>query len=135
MGEYELELPGPEPFRFALTRVVVPFCRSRSNTSTELFVSPGTKLAAELENTTYRPLLLMETSEEMPAAGRPFVSALTRMFVPVFKSRTNTWRTPFVSLATRLSASLAKATYRPLKLMGTALENRLGPSGDCAEIA
>src|ERR1039457_4178814 len=135
MGEHEAALPGPEPSMFTLTSVVVPVCRFRSNTSTDLFASPGTKLAAELENTTNCPLLLMEASEETPAAGKPLVSALTRMFVPIFRSRTNTSRKPFVSLATRLSASLAKATYWPFRLTGTVDERLLGPSGDWDEIA
>src|ERR1039457_3276018 len=82
----------------------------------------------------YRPSLLMEASEEKPAAGNPFVSALTRIFVPKLKSLTKTSRSPFVSLATRLSASLAKATYWPSKLRGMAVEKMLGPSGVRDEI-
>src|SRR5579859_6543436 len=124
-GAYEGAFPLPFPFKFTLTRAVVPFCRSRSKTSTALFVSPETRLDAELENTTYRPSLLRDGSAETPAAGEPFVSTLTRLFVPAFRSRTKTSRYPFVSLATRLSASPSKTIYRPFKLMGTPEEIRL----------
>ena len=50
LGPFAWTPPAP-----TLTRTVVSSTRSRRNTSSTPFVSPGTRSGARLENTTYRP--------------------------------------------------------------------------------
>jgi len=58
-------LPGAcLPVLVTLTRVVVPVTRSRTNTSTEALVSPGTRVSAYESNRTYRPPALIDASPD-----------------------------------------------------------------------
>src|SRR5262249_58013851 len=63
-------------------------------------------------NATYRPSGLMTGKESLPAA-LPLTPTLTSETAPVARLKTNVSVSPLVSLGTRLSASLAKATSCP----------------------
>jgi hypothetical protein len=79
---------GPEgpaagwPVASRLTCSVVPLTRSRMNASARLFVSPGTRLAAEM-NATYRPSPLSDRAEEGAVAWVPSDARLARTTAPV----------------------------------------------------
>ena len=85
---------------------------------------------AEVVKATYRPSSLMEGPWWMlAAAGLPSPWTLIIWVVPATRSRTNTSTKPLVSPATRLDASLEKATYRPSGVMSGA---RLPPPATVA---
>src|SRR5678815_2459747 len=58
----------------------------------------------------------MEGSLEIPSAEAPLVETLTRRLLPAERLQTKMSRSPFVSLGTRLSASLEKAINEPSAL-------------------
>lgn len=81
-----------------------------TNASEREFVSPATRLVAEVWKATYRPSALMDTdSPASMSAWTPLPSLETRTVVPVSRSRRNTC-TPVVAGETRLVAAEAKAT-------------------------
>src|SRR5437667_70704 len=119
-------IPTPElpafpwfPALSTLTRSVVPACRSPTNTSATLLVSPGPRLVALELKTTKRTSPLIPTPELAAFPWFPALSTLTRSVVPVCRSRTNTSSTLFVSprsIPTRRSSDLTK---RPSPLIPT----------------
>ena len=70
------------PALSTLTRSVIPVCRSRTNTSCDPLVSPGTRLVAREAKATKRPSALSAGSELTPFASVPALSTLTRSVVP-----------------------------------------------------
>ena len=117
----EEPLPDPVPNRLTLTNVVVPSCRSRTNTSSVApLVSFATKSLAALLNATKRPSALIMGATEMPPLPDPGskpVDAHQRV-VPSCRSRTNTSTVaPLVSFATKSLAALPNATKRPSALI------------------
>ena len=70
-------------------------------------------------------------SEPPPKAGPPANPTLTRKLVPFTRSRIKTSGSWFVSLGTRSSAELAKATHRPSALTddGDSVLNASAASG------
>jgi len=109
-----------------LTRVVVPATRSRTNTSSTPFVSPGTTLAERDVNTTTEPSLEMPGESQTPfgwllfpapvSIWPPALVRLTRSVTCASRSRRYTSLEPFVSPATRSEAQLSNATKRPSPL-------------------
>ncbi len=61
--------------------------RRRRNTSSALFVSPGTRLPAELVKTAVRPELSAATPVDSPSAGAPSAATSSRSTAPVRRSR------------------------------------------------
>ncbi len=100
--------PGP-----MLTRVVCPFKRSRTKTSSWMFVSPGTRFVANEENAMNRPSALIEGEKAPKFASAPSFVTLTRLVMPVVMSRTKTSWSLLVSLRTRFVHVDANATKRP----------------------
>jgi hypothetical protein len=94
-----------------LSRLVVPFCRSRTKTSCWSFVSPLTRLPATESKVTYRPSPLIDgvVLEALPWSAVPF-ARLTRAVVPVCRSWTKTSEALFVSPLTRFEAAESKET-------------------------
>src|SRR5947208_3247239 len=92
------------PWESTLTRWVLPVLRSRTKTSPTPFVSPFTSWAADDPKATKRPSAEIATPmlSRLPCA--PLELTLTRVVLPVLRSRTKTSVTPFVSPATRLAA-------------------------------
>src|SRR2546427_409695 len=78
------------------------------------FVSPATRLVASEAKATHRPLAESEGSALPKLPWTPAESTDTRTVSPVLRLCTKMSRTPFVSPATRLVASEAKATHRAL---------------------
>jgi hypothetical protein len=103
-GSQLLLFPCP-PALDTLTRVVVPVCRSCTNTSSLPLVSPATRVDAVEENATRRPSALMAGVQLRPFPCPPRLDMLTRDVVPVCRSCTNTSKFPLVSPATRLEAA------------------------------
>lgn len=103
----------------ALTRSVLPVCRSCTKTSGQLVhspqspVSPAARLSAVDVKTTHRPFAEMLGSALHPLACVPSLATLTRSVHPVCPSCTKMSATPLVSHATRLLAPDAKAIKRP----------------------
>jgi hypothetical protein len=64
-----------------------------------------------------RPLALIDASELNRFPPFPALSTLTRVVMPVFRSRTKMSSTPLVSPGTRLEANVPNATKRPLALI------------------
>jgi hypothetical protein len=91
-------------------RSVVFSTRSRRKMSRWLFVSPVTRLVAELVKATKRPSAESWGEPLMPLACTPAVLRLMRSVAPVARSCTKTSQVRFVSPGTRLSAALWKAT-------------------------
>ena len=89
-----------------LTRRVVPSFRSRTNTSLESLVSPGTRFDASELKATYRPSELIAGPKlTSPLPWVSVLDTLTRRVVPSFRSRTNTSWASLVSPGTRFDAS------------------------------
>src|SRR5438445_6238564 len=101
------------PWEATLTRLVLPALRSRTNTSLAPFVSPPTRLLALDRNATKRPSAEIGAAKLSPLACAPWELTLTRVVLPVLRSRTKTSPTAFVSPPTRLVAVESKATKRP----------------------
>src|SRR5581483_4016880 len=98
------------------------------------FVSPGTRLDADELNTTTCPLAEI-AAKPLPAfAWAPVDETLTRVVIPVCRSRTNTSCAPLVSPGTRLDAVESNSTYRPSAempagpLLSFAWTARIGPA-------
>ena len=92
-------------------------------------MSPGTRSLAYDSKAT-RPPSSERPTQPADASlsafpARPPVPTLTITVLPVCRSRRNTSRAPFVSPATRSSASLAKASQRP---SGVIAASKLSPS-------
>src|SRR2546428_10658802 len=83
----------------------------------EVLSVPATRFVAHDMNPTNRPSLLTTGESAGPFACSPDELTLSRVVRPVFRSKTNTSRTPFVSPATRLVDSDVYATKRPLALI------------------
>jgi hypothetical protein len=96
-----------------LTRLVVPVWRSRTKTSRSPFVSPPTRFEAPEMKATKRPSAEIEAPKPPKSACTPAVLTLTRLVVPVWRSRMKTSDSPFVSPPTRFEATDSKATKRP----------------------
>src|SRR5947207_11476816 len=126
-GAEEKPLPLPQPALLTLIKVVVPVFRSRTKTSKSPFASSSaTKSVAKLSNATKRPSALMAGAKEKPLPlPVPALLALTRVVVPVFRSRTKTSKSPFASSGTKSVARLSNATKRPSALMAGAKEKPL----------
>ena len=126
-GAEEKPLPLPPPALLTLIKVVVPVFRSRTKTSKSAFASSSaTKSVAKLSNATKRPSALMAGAKEKPLPlPVPALLALTRVVVPVFRSRTKTSKSPFASSGTKSAARLSNATKRPSALMTGAKEKPL----------
>src|SRR2546422_463512 len=101
------------PCEATLTRLVLPALRSRANTSLAPFVSPPTRLLALDRNATNRPSAEIGAAKLSPLACAPWELTLTRLVLPVFRSRTTTSPTPFVSPCTSWAADDPKTTKRP----------------------
>src|SRR5205085_986013 len=101
------------PCESTLTRLVLPALRSRTKTSLTAFVSPATRLLATESKATKRPSAEIAGRKVAPLPCAPCESTLTRLVLPVLRSRTKTSLTAFVSPATRLLADERKATKRP----------------------
>src|SRR5208283_5066495 len=115
---------GPAP---TLTRQFVPATRSRTNTSGMPLLSFGTRFDALLMKATNRPSGVMTGLVEAPFAAPPLVDTLTSVVVPATRSRTKMSVNPFVSLGTRLLASLWKTTNCPLVETWPSMELPLPP--------
>src|SRR5437763_1758153 len=76
-------------------------------------MSPGTRLDATDVKVTNRPSPEIAGSLLPRFPSAPPWPRLTRLVLPLFRSRTNTSETAFVSPGTRLVASESKATNRP----------------------
>src|SRR5689334_11810195 len=124
-------LPMSPPGLPTLTSVVVPFCRSRTNTSLTPLVSLATRLLASLSKTTYRPSAEAAGEIEWPLPPpTPVEFTLTRVVVSFVRLRTKTsMNFPLPSLVVRLLASLRNKTKRPSALMNDADESPLPPAG------
>src|SRR5439155_797933 len=85
----------------------------RTKTSTAPFVSPPTRFEANEPKATKRPSAEIDGPPLMSFPSMPAELTLTRVVVPVSRSRTKTSETPFVSPPTRFEASETKATKRP----------------------
>src|SRR5438270_261408 len=101
------------PWESTLTRLVLPVLRSRTKTSPAPFGSPATRLLALDRNATNRPSAEIDAAKLSPLACAPWELTLTRLVLPVLRSRTKTSPTPFVSPPTRLLAVESKVTKRP----------------------
>src|SRR2546422_10585394 len=77
------------------------------------FVSPATRLFANEGNATKRPSAEIDAAKLSPLACAPWESTLTRLVLPVLRSRTKTSLTPFVSPFTSLAADDPEATKGP----------------------
>jgi hypothetical protein len=74
------------------------------------------------------PSPLIDGPETSSSAGvSPAPPRLASVVVPAARSRTNTWRTPFVASLTRLVASLLNATRVPSALITGSWELPLPP--------
>ena len=82
MEASQLRLFPCSPVLDTLTLVVVPVCRSRTNTSSTPFLSPATRFVASDENATYRPSPLIEGEELWPFAFSPLLDTLTSSAFP-----------------------------------------------------
>jgi hypothetical protein len=108
-----------------LTRVVVPLCRSRTNTSEHGVgsvhssgqESPSSllRLPAVEANATNWPSAEVVGPVESASAPTPVAPSarLTNVVVAAYRSRTNTFATPSLSSALRLSAPETNTTNRP----------------------
>ena len=101
------------PLLVTLTRVVVALDRSWTKQSDRPLLSPETRLLASLANETFDPSSLSVVRIERLLACTPAELTLTRVVVPATRSRTKMSCWLFVSPATRLVATLAKATTSP----------------------
>src|SRR5438093_13369636 len=106
------------PFVLTLTRRLVRFSKSRTNTSVLWLLSLATRLVALLENATQRPSSLMhavpvETDVPPKALAVPKRSRVTSVVIPETMSRTNRSMTPLRSFRARLLARLSNKTKRP----------------------
>ena len=110
------------PGRLTLTNVVVPVCRSRTNTSHVPLVSVATRSLAPLENATKRPSALSRGAPNALPLSVPAWLTLTSVVVPS-AGRARTRPAPLVSVATRSLASLGNATKRPSALSGRSAES------------
>ena len=104
---------GPVPAESTLTRSVAADVRSWTKTSTAAFVSPATRLVALLMNETTFPSAEIAGTSLVEFASTPAESTLTRVVVPLVRSRTKTSSVPFESPVTRLFAWLENATTCP----------------------
>src|SRR5437773_12472723 len=86
---------------------------SRTSTSATTFVSPGTKLRAELANATNRPSADIDGAHEAKLPISPFGLQLAHSVCPSTTSRTNTCWRPESSPGTTLCSSDTHATKRP----------------------
>ena len=118
--------PACLPRLLTLTLVVRPVRRSRTKTSARLLVSWATRFDASDRKTTLRPSALMPPAFEPPngselrRACAPLLETLTRLVLPVRRSRTNASVLPLVSPATRFRASELNRTYRPWAVIAIA---------------
>src|SRR3954452_7165884 len=101
-----------------LTRSVVPFRRSRTNTSEWPFVSPGTRLSLDDQKATKRPCAESVGGMLLPAA-LPSNPTLTNSVEPFRRSWMRTSQEVSVSFGTRLVACDLKATKRPSSEIAT----------------
>src|SRR6266536_2652886 len=108
-----------------LTSLVWPVSRSRTNTSWNPFVSPGTRFVAPEVNATKRPSALTDGSRLKPSACLPLLRTLTRSVSPLARSRTKTSIAALVSPPTRLAAIESKATTSPSALTAGGLNRAL----------
>src|SRR6266516_4102455 len=108
-----------------LTSLVWPVSRSRTNTSSNPFVSPGTRFVAREVNATKRPSALTDGSRLKPSACLPLLLTLTRSVSPLARSRTKTSIAALVSPPTRLAAIESKATTSPSALTAGGLNRAL----------
>ena len=123
-------LPDPVPNRLTLTNVVVPSCRSRTNTS---FGTVGIVRHQIARNAAERHVpavgadhrLINEIRERPLPDPVPNRLTLTNVVVPSCKSRTNMSPVPLVSFATKSLASLPNATKRPSALITSCHERPL----------
>jgi len=108
-----LGLLPPTPPLSVDTRSVCPVCRFLTKMSIVPLVSPATRLLAKLSKATKRPSAERAGLALKPLPSTPPLSVDTRCISPVCKSLTKMSKVLFVSPATRLLASLSKATKRP----------------------
>src|SRR6266550_2456689 len=108
-----------------LTSLVWPVSRSRTNTSSNPLVSPGTRFVAPEVNATKRPSALTDGSRLKPSACLPLLLTLTRSVLPLARSRTKTSIAALVSPPTRLVAIESKATTSPSGLTAGGLNRAL----------
>ena len=87
--------------------------RSCRNTSRTPLVSPATRVDASDQNATYRPLALIRGRPLAPLPWPPSLATLTRVTVPVTRSRTTTSGTPLLSSVITASLVTTYARYRP----------------------
>src|SRR5438552_3772355 len=113
------------PCEATLTRLVLPAFRSRTNTSLAPFVSPPTRLLALDRNATKRPSAEIGAAKLSPLACAPWELTLTRVVLPVLRSRTKTSPTVFVSPPTRVVAVESKVTKRPSAEVARTMLSRL----------
>src|SRR5437016_6342465 len=105
--KYDVSLPST-PFESTLARLVVPACKSRTNTFEAAVVPPGIRFVESLKNETNLPLAEIEEPPAPPFPCAPPESRLTSVVCPVCRSCTNTSSMPFASPATRFGAKLSK---------------------------
>src|SRR5829696_6938911 len=86
MSKSSSETPLCAPDAEVFTRLVVPASRSRTNTSGEPLVSPGTRLSACDQKVTKRPLPLTEGLRLTSLAGAPDDDALTSTIRPFLRA-------------------------------------------------
>src|SRR5256885_1385746 len=113
------------PWEATLTRLVLPALRSRTNPSPAAFPSPAARLAAPEWKATKGPSAEIGGAKLAPLACAPWELTLTRVVLPVLRSRTKTSPTPFVSPATRLLAVESKVTKRPSAEIARTMLSRL----------
>ena len=122
-GSDDRPLAAPVPAAFMLSSVIGPACRSRTNTSLELFASPLTRSFAVLLNEAKRPFWSTDGSLDSPCplAVRPWLM-LSSVVEPVCVSRRKTSSLLFVSSGVRSLAALRKTTNRPVVLSDDAVD-------------
>src|ERR1043166_3645796 len=99
------------------TSSVFPVFISCTNTSGAPFVSPATRLEAQLVKHTYRPSAVIDEYALSPFPWAPLEATETRVVLPVTRSWTNTSACLFVSPVTRFGAQLVNDTKRPFALI------------------
>src|SRR5258705_6945066 len=116
LGEIDAYVLSPFPRAppvATLAITVVPWTRSRTKTSMNPLVSPATRFVAELWNATNLPSAERTERSLFPFDDPPPFGMLTRVVVPVWRSRRKMSLLLLASEGTRFEAWLEKTTYLP----------------------